>query len=69
MSEHATLATLRDPDDRFPMSGPTIPADACTWCGHERHADACTRQILARTARKDPSDTTRPCPCARRADV
>ena len=51
------------------MSWPTIPAGACTWCGHERHGDRCPRQILARTARKDPSDTTRPCSCARRAEA
>lgn len=35
----------------------------CSWCGHQRHPDVCPRSI---TVRRGKTDTTQPCPCARR---
>lgn len=42
--------------------------DTCTWCGHDPHpAGPCPRTIQTRTNRKDPTETTVPCPCTREA--
>lgn len=42
-------------------------AETCSWCGHPRHAGACTREIQVGAGKQ--GRVMRPCPCRRHLKI